>query len=142
MRVVTETIYKTKYEAYDGTRFDDESDCIEYENNIRTIVAAWEKVPKLEYSEESLHLGGSSYDTHYVVCCRDQCDIDAVNAYIKECTGDTGERFTDKYVGKRIVISVWDVDTSGLGEAVVFYGEAKNVIKDMADLLYAPIAGC
>lgn len=139
MRTVTETTYKTKYEAYDGTRFDNESDCIEYENNIRTIVAAWKKIPKLEYSEDRLHLGGGYSDVHYVVYCRDQRDIDAVNAYIMECAGDIGERFTDKCVGKRIVISVWDVDSSGLGEGVVFYGEPKDVIKDMAELLYAPI---
>lgn len=139
MRTVTEAIYKTKYEAYDGTRFDNESDCIEYENNVRTIVAAWEKIPKLEYSEESLHLGGGYSDVHYVVYCRDQHDIDAANAYIKECAGYTKERFTDKCIGKRIVISVWSVDSSGLGEDVVFYGEPKDVIKDMADLLYAPI---
>lgn len=139
MRTVTETIYKTKYEAYDGTRFDNESDCIEYENNVRTIVAAWKKIPKLEYDEGSLRLGGGFGDVHYVVYCRDQHDIDAANAYIKECTGYTKERFTDKCIGKRIVISVWSVDSSGLGEDVVFYGEPKDVIKNMADLLYAPI---
>lgn len=140
MRTVTEAIYKTKYEAYDGTRFDNESDCIEYENNIRTIVAAWEKIPKLEYSEDILHLGGGFGDVHYVVCCRDQRDIDAANAYIMECAGGIEEMFADEYVGKRIVISVWNVKSSGLGEGTIFYGEPEDVIKDMADLLYAPIS--
>lgn len=115
MRTVTETTYKNK------------------------IVAAWEKIPKLEYDEGSLRLGGGFGDVHYVVYCRDQHDIDAANAYIKECTGYTKERFTDKCIGKRIVISVWSVDSSGLGEDVVFYGKPKDVIKNMADLLYAPI---
>lgn len=117
MRTVTETTYKNK------------------------IVAAWEKIPKLEYSEDSFHLGGGFDDMHYVVYCRDQRDIDAANAYIKACTGYTKERITDKCIGKRIVISVWSVDSDGLGENVVFYGEPEDVIKDMAELLYAPIPG-
>lgn len=141
MQVVNEVEYitKTKYVAEDGRRFDSEEDCIKYEKRTFEVIKAWRAIPKLEYGEESLHLGGGYRDVHYIVCCRNQEDVDAANAYIEECAGYTKERFTEECIGKRIIISVWEVDSHGFGDEVVFFGEPTNVLKDMADLLYAPI---
>ena len=141
MRVVIETIKKTKYEAYDGTRFDNENDCVEYETNIKTILKEWENVPKLEYSEESLHLGGGYSDVHYVIYCRDEKDVEATNTYLKECGGRVTDLVSSEDVGKRVVVSVWDIDTHRIGNGVSYFGSSEEIIKDIANLLYAPIAG-
>lgn len=141
MQIVNEVEYvtKTKYVANDGRRFDKEEDCVKYEEKSIAIIEAWKAIPKLEYSEESLHLGGGYSDVHYVVCCRNQEDVDAANAYIEECAGYTKRFFTKECIGKRIVISVWDVDKYGFGDDVIFFGEPEDVLKDMANLLYEPI---
>lgn len=135
----TKMVYKTLYKAADGKIFENEKECLEHEKNAAAILEAWKAVPKLEYTEESLHLGGGYSDIHYIVYCRNQDDVDAANAYIEECAGCTKERFTEKSIGKRIVITVWNIDNSEFGDDVLFFGEPTDVLKDMADLLYAPI---
>ena len=141
MRTVTETIYVTKYEAYDGTRFDKEDDCIEYENNIKTILNNWKKIPKLECSNESLVLSSGAGDAHFILWCRDQDDIDAANAYIKECDVYEENFLTSADIRRRVVICVWNYYDYNheFGKGVTRYGYPEEILESYKEMMFAPI---
>lgn len=142
MRTVTEAIYKTKYEAYDGTRFDNESDCIEYERDIKAILKAWDEIPKLVYSNESLPLNSGASDANFILWCRNKNDIDAANAYIKECNGtDRNSFLTDTDIHRRVIISVWNYYDSidGFGEGITHCGYPEDILESYKGMLFAAI---
>lgn len=139
MRTVTEAIYKTKYEAYDGTRFDNESDCIEYERDIKAILKAWDEIPKLVYSNESLPLNSGASDANFILWCRNKNDIDAANAYIKECNGtDRNSFLTDTDIHRRVIISVWNYYDSidGFGEGITHCGYPEDILESYKGMLF------
>lgn len=142
MRTVTETIYVTKYEAYDGTRFDNESSCIEYERDIKAILKAWDEIPKLVYSNENLPLNSSASDANFILWCRNENDIDAANAYIKECSGtDRNSFLTDTDIHRRVIISVWNYYDSrdGFGEGTTHCGYPEDILESYKEMLFAAI---
>lgn len=141
MRTVTETIYKTKYEAYDGTRFDSAEDCVEYERGIRTILENWKKIPKLECSNESLVLSSGMGDAHFILWCRDQDDINAANAYIRECDDSSEHFLTSADIGRRVVICVWNYYDCNdeFGEGVTRYGYPEEILEHYREIMFATI---
>lgn len=127
MNIITETKMVeekiTKFVAIDGTVFDSEDKCKEWEGKLEcTINAAWNNIPKSDISFEELFPSGCSDDYFVMVVPRDMDDIKIINMY---CYLSGDECLTQRDIGKSILFTHYDSDYYR------YKGSYKTIIEDI-----------
>ena len=114
MKKITETktieIKEEKYQAYDGTVFKEEEECIKYEETARAVIEmAFRKliVGKESFMEyqiwENFGYGSEEYEMA-VIDIKDESDLEIANKYY--AYHKANNLIGKEYIGKRVLVSL------------------------------------
>lgn len=135
MKEVTETIIKeyivTKYQAFDGEKFDTEEECHKYENSAAGVLFG--KIDDFTVKSDCFFEPDEGSENKYkAVIPRSQHDIDLLNQLWKLYRGKNEEnlKFDGTYIKSLIFVGYrFDYSNSGELDWVWFY-DLKSMVKE------------
>jgi len=105
---IEETIYKYKYEACDGTQFDDKEECIKYEKTMIGIIRGRLKEMCIsEGSEEDFLFCGSCDNDAWVCVPKNEGDVNTLKQAILAYGGSQQQvdaMIKDDYINTPVVV--------------------------------------
>lgn len=111
----------------------------------KDVLDAWDRVPKIVFDAGDMVPYSSAKGTAFLVVCRDQDDVDAVNCYI-ETTMDLNDEeewyeMTSAHIGKRCIVFITDLGAVShfFGTSAHFCGEIKRIIGNLQYIENQPV---
>lgn len=98
---------KTIYIAYDGTEFNREDACIDYEEKSkkRDLENYYYNLSRIRFTYDDIILGASDEIGYDVIHIRDEKDIEILNK-VYSFKGKSNYVFNNSYIGKNIILGV------------------------------------
>lgn len=96
------------YEAYDGTFFTSESECVQYESTAKSVVGQmYKKLVVASGAAHDLFVDGDCDSQLDVVCCKTVEDLTIVNQHIINQCGVGNNPILDTSVLGNMIIILW-----------------------------------
>lgn len=108
MKVITEKIVTNieKYEAFDGTVFDNKEDCLEYEK-YQMYAVPFNKI-RMKPIDACEFGCGNEDDNCYLMVLKDSEEVRVFNDYVGKCVGMddvSGNVVDESWIGKLLIVN-------------------------------------
>ena len=100
---------RTAYIAYDGREFDNENDCLHYEEKCKKkALENYYGIPHVHFTYNNILIGASDEIGYDIIHVRNEEDVKTINEVlsIRESYSNAHFRFDNSYIGKNIPLFI------------------------------------